>query len=99
MKICSKCGNEIHDDAVICVHCGCLVGELVVKKEKKVKEPKEESALLAFFLGLLSFFCPILGLIIFIISVITKSPITAKKALKGAIFGAIVWFLFSRVMY
>ena len=22
---CSKCGKEIHDDAVICVHCGCAV--------------------------------------------------------------------------
>lgn len=20
---CSKCGNEVHDDAEICVHCGC----------------------------------------------------------------------------
>ncbi len=22
---CSKCGKEIHDEAVVCVHCGCLV--------------------------------------------------------------------------
>ena len=22
---CSKCGNEIDDEAVICVHCGCAV--------------------------------------------------------------------------
>ena len=25
MKYCSKCGKEIHDEAVICVHCGCSV--------------------------------------------------------------------------
>lgn len=22
---CSKCGKEIHDEAVVCVHCGCEV--------------------------------------------------------------------------
>lgn len=25
MKFCSKCGKEIHDEAVICIHCGCGV--------------------------------------------------------------------------
>lgn len=25
MKYCSKCGNELHDDAVICPKCGCPV--------------------------------------------------------------------------
>ena len=23
---CSKCGKEIHDEAVVCIHCGCAVG-------------------------------------------------------------------------
>ncbi len=27
MKFCSKCGSEINDDAVVCVHCGCSVEE------------------------------------------------------------------------
>ena len=26
MKYCSKCGKQIHEDAVICVHCGCATG-------------------------------------------------------------------------
>ncbi len=25
MKYCSKCGAQIHNEAVICVHCGCPV--------------------------------------------------------------------------
>ena len=25
MKFCSKCGNEIHEDAVVCMKCGCAV--------------------------------------------------------------------------
>ena len=27
MKYCSKCGNQVNDDAVICTNCGCKVGE------------------------------------------------------------------------
>ncbi len=25
MAYCSKCGHQIHDDAEICIHCGCRV--------------------------------------------------------------------------
>ena len=27
MKYCSKCGNEMVDDAVVCPSCGCMVVE------------------------------------------------------------------------
>ena len=27
MKFCSKCGKEIHDEAVICIYCGCAVAD------------------------------------------------------------------------
>ena len=34
MKFCSKCGNELMDEAVICPKCGCMVnGELTPKKK------------------------------------------------------------------
>ncbi|MBR4172999.1 MAG: zinc ribbon domain-containing protein [Clostridia bacterium] len=29
MKDCSKCGNEINDEAVICPKCGCAVASVV----------------------------------------------------------------------
>ncbi len=28
MKYCSKCGNELVDEAVVCVKCGCAVGNI-----------------------------------------------------------------------
>jgi magnesium-transporting ATPase (P-type) len=28
MKFCTKCGQQIHDEAVICVHCGCAVAPI-----------------------------------------------------------------------
>lgn len=45
---CSKCGKEIHDEAVICVHCGCAV------ENKSVTEGEKSwlaTLLLCFFLG------------------------------------------------
>ncbi len=27
MKYCTKCGQQIHDEAVICIHCGCSTAE------------------------------------------------------------------------
>ena len=27
MKYCTKCGKEIMDEAVVCIHCGCSVRE------------------------------------------------------------------------
>lgn len=36
MKYCSKCGKEIHDEAVICVHCGCAVESAKERKTESV---------------------------------------------------------------
>ena len=38
MKFCSKCGKEIHDDAVICVNCGCMVNSEPTKINKDGKD-------------------------------------------------------------
>ena len=43
---CSKCGKEIHDEAVICPECGCKV-----KKEFSTDRNKWIALLLWFFLG------------------------------------------------
>ena len=32
MKYCSKCGAELFDEAVVCVKCGCPVGNSVVTR-------------------------------------------------------------------
>lgn len=57
MKYCSKCGNELMDEAVICPKCGCPVpdsGMNVVQDNRKVRL-KSASALntIAFILNIL----------------------------------------------
>ena len=50
---CSKCGNEINDEAVVCVKCGCLVNnKKVVTKEESIPERSWViTYILAWFLG------------------------------------------------
>ena len=46
MAYCSKCGKEIHDEAEICVYCGCRV-----KNETKTDGNNVARFCLTFFLG------------------------------------------------
>ena len=38
MKFCSHCGKEIHEDAQVCMNCGCSVVENKVKTQSNVKK-------------------------------------------------------------
>jgi len=37
MKFCSKCGNQINDDADVCMNCGCKVNEQAAAPVGKLK--------------------------------------------------------------
>ena len=58
MKYCSKCGNELHDEAVICPKCGCPV-ENTNSAAKAAQKAKVASAsllnLIAFVINILLF--------------------------------------------
>src|SRR5574344_1839228 len=45
---CSKCGKEINDEAVVCIHCGCAVSQNNANEEEK---SWIVTLLLALFLG------------------------------------------------
>lgn len=72
---CSKCGNEILDEAVICPKCGC---ETVSKKTEN-KEPDEPKTgmgiLLALVLGLIGL---VIGLCLY-----KENTVARKTFLKG----------------
>lgn len=46
MKFCTKCGAELCDEAIICVKCGCMVGNTPLPQSKpiKVKPPRPPRA-------------------------------------------------------
>lgn len=86
---CSKCGKEIHDEAVVCVHCGCSVGGKSVKPSHQ--HSADYSKLKAFqddvktihTLGLVSLIlCLGIGIIFQIINIIKINKYINKKTKK-----------------
>lgn len=53
MAYCSKCGKEVHDDAEICVHCGCRIKEVPTANDDTTRLIR---FLLTFFLGFIGSF-------------------------------------------
>ena len=39
MKYCSKCGNELFDEAVVCPKCGCATEQTAKNTPKKQSNP------------------------------------------------------------
>lgn len=79
MKYCSHCGKEIMSEAVICPHCGCATGTSMSL------EPDNPST----GLNILSFFFPLIGLILFIVFQ-SKTPTKANHIGWWALAGFLV---------
>ena len=77
---CSRCGKEIENEAVICIHCGFPVGNAASKPDDA---PSAGFAVLGFFI-------PLVGLILYLIYNESHRPLRAKSAGKGALIGFIV---------
>lgn len=87
MKYCQKCGKELVDEAVVCIHCGCSVQPPVANTNcpNNYIEPTDAPSS---GMSVLGFFVPLAGLIIYLINMDTK-PLMAKSAGKGALVGFI----------
>ena len=79
MKFCSKCGKQIHDEAVVCVNCGCSVAPL-----PSVVEDAPSTGF-----AILGFLFPIVGLILYLATKDTK-PLKARSAGKGALISVCI---------
>lgn len=80
---CKKCGKEINDNAVVCVHCGCAVE----KRANAIAAHHDDAPSKGF--AILGFFIPLAGLILYLVNKNT-APLKAKSAGKGALIGFIV---------
>ncbi len=54
---CSNCGTQVHDDAVVCINCGCAIQEPATNNRKIVEDKANVG------LCVLSVFIPLFGII------------------------------------
>jgi len=99
MKYCKHCGQEVDDDATFCPNCGSKIENYSTnnyttssnrdnssnRHSHKIRETDGGTV----GLGILSFFVPIVGLILFLAWKYTN-PRYAKAAGIGAIIGAVI---------
>ena len=81
MKFCSHCGSEINENAVVCIKCGCAVGNI------KYYNPYDSSSK---GFAVLGFFFPLVGLIMFLVWN-NSSPKKAKSCGIGALLGVLIF--------
>ncbi len=78
---CSTCGNPCHPNAVVCIKCGSPIN--------KPRTYKVETDEIIPALAWLSFFLPIVGLVLYIMKV-QSAPNSAKEYGKMALIGVCV---------
>ncbi len=89
MKYCVNCGKEIEQEIITCPDCG------MIQNTNEVIKTEEEGSKIGF--GILGFFIPVAGLILYILWKKEK-PQTAKAAGKGALISVIMGVVFYVVM-
>ncbi len=81
MKFCSHCGQQVDDNAVVCVKCGCAIGGSNIQTKNAQKEN--------IYLAVLGFILPIIGLIVYIANA-SSCPQKARSAGRGALMGFVL---------
>jgi len=83
---CEKCGKEVHDEAVVCVHCGCSLKSSAVSSADN--EPLDGAV------KVVSFCFPIVGGILYFVHM-NKAPQKSADACSMALWGIGMGFLFN----
>ncbi len=87
MKYCTHCGKELANEAVVCTGCGCAVNGA-----KQVGTAVAGDDVPSLGLNVLSFFIPIVGLILFC-TMHSNTPCKAKQIGIWALIGFILNFI------
>lgn len=85
MKYCRHCGKEVLDEAVLCPHCGCKIGEM-----------EEDNANIGFII--LSILIPLVGIILACVYW-HKTPKAARAYLKAAIITIVIEVVLWIIIY
>ena len=90
---CSKCGNEIDDEAMICPKCGCATANM--GNMKKSSSQSDESSGLATCAIVFAILMPIVGLILGIVGVCKyEDENLKKKSISAIILSIVIWVIY-----
>ena len=93
---CPKCGKQIHDEAVVCIGCGCQVPGKTTIPENTDNKPQKESNSTANCALIFAFLIPIVGLIMGIIGCVKyKTPAYKTRCTIAIVVSVIVWIVSS----
>ena len=87
---CFNCGKELDDNAVVCPNCGV--------PQKKTNDKDGEGVLLYFLYGLLGFFVPTAGIVLYLVWSNDKDKthvFAAKSAAIGTLLAVVIGLLVS----
>ncbi len=94
MAFCKNCGSQINDGTMICPKCGASQNSGANYNYSGGMPPRNSYDSGGFGWGLLGFFIPLAGLILFLVWKDDK-PATAKAAGLGALISVIIKIVFS----
>ena len=89
MKYCTHCGNELDDEAVICVKCGCPTEKYnmpVQNAQPAQKRVYSPLAIVGFVFALCGLLTPMFALVGLICSIIAYKSAVADENAKGKTF-------------
>ncbi len=87
-RFCSNCGNEVAENAVVCLKCGCALQN----KTPAASTASSDDAPNTGF-AVLGFLIPIVGLVMYLICK-DSYPLKARSAGKGALIGFVAGLVF-----
>lgn len=90
---CNHCGNELMNEAVVCPKCGCAVNNL-----KNINGYNKDEDIPSGGLNVLSFFIPLVGLILFCV-MYSETPRKAKSIGLFALVGFVINFVLLMFMW
>ena len=60
---CSKCGKEVSDEAVVCVHCGCMIRKEKIYDDRVFERKINILCLIGFILTMVSLLIALWGIV------------------------------------
>ena len=92
---CSKCGNEIDNEALICPKCGCATANMALQKSVASADTSGETGTLAKCALIFAVIDPTIGLILGIIGTVKyRNEEYKKKSITAIVLSVIVWAVF-----